>query len=445
MGITSYPNTPRLVNRFSLGADPEFTFYDALGAYTYAEALGLNTMQAFGCDMAGRQAEIRAYPSRFALEVVASIVDSLRWMAYRHPDTLSLNWVAMAYNGFDGCGGHVHFGRKRASRLKDVNTLDSVTKTLLDSGVLDLSDFKSRRNARGKYGQYGDFRVQSHGYEYRTFPTQLNSPWLTYFVLVVSKLAVHHGSMPDNDVVKLLYLYKDRDDDAAIAFNVVGKRGVPKAARPIDFKANWGISRAQGPKEANLFFPSSIKPENATCRELFQHLMDGTDVPQRTPRPTWSPFNLPNGFYLVGVQSHSLGHLPDIAMNLISKGRKVRIEVGIPLTVYHNGVLSEEKIRQAFSSRFGDVSLRRGSNDTILIQVPADLKESSAQCKYLNHVLGDTSLFPVSRAENFSSTDWSQWDSVPLGGTAKPLQGRLLARIDGKKPKLKKPLREEAF
>src|SRR6266446_1625709 len=170
MGITSYPKTPRLCNRFKLGADPEFTFQGKDGSYIYAENLGLTTLTGFGCDMSGRQAEIRAYPSRFALEVVASIADSLRWMGgVENGVTLGLNWQATAFNGKDGCGGHIHFGRRRP-QLRERQTLTP-----------------------GHYGKAGDIRVTNHGYEYRTPSTPLSSPWLTYFTLVVNKLMVYHG------------------------------------------------------------------------------------------------------------------------------------------------------------------------------------------------------------------------------------------------------------
>src|SRR5208283_5077910 len=53
----------RFVNNFYVGADPEFVFMRD-GKYTPAESMGFDTLKAFGCDMSGRQAEIRAYPSR---------------------------------------------------------------------------------------------------------------------------------------------------------------------------------------------------------------------------------------------------------------------------------------------------------------------------------------------------------------------------------------------
>lgn len=446
MDITNYPRTPRLVNRFKLGADPEFTFQSKDGSYIYAESLGLTTLTGFGCDMSGRQAEIRAYPSRFALEVVASIADSLRWMGtVQNGSLLAFNWQATAFNGKDGCGGHIHFGRRRPQvRELDTNILDATTKRLLHEGVFDRYSFIDRqRMAPGNYGKAGDIRVNNHGYEYRTPPTSLSSPWLTYFVLVINKLMVYHGQAtlknptnPEEGFIELLKLYEDRDDDAAIALSALRKFGMPKESKE-DFKAKWGVSMGlPAPSKDNYFFPSMIKAEDATCKELFAYFKRGWDIPCRWPKPTWEPCFLPKGFQSVTVQPHTLGHLPDVGMNLISRGVQVSVNLGDRFKINSGITLPIKEIREALeigiSGIIYDSSLVAPA---IVITVPKNFKDSLTQCKLLHEVLSNIDLFPVCKAQNFSSTDWSKWDNLkPVTlVTSRCMQGKVIAKVEGKR------------
>src|SRR6266436_7565272 len=444
MGITSYPKTPRLVNRFCLGGDPEFTFQGKDGSYIYAENLGLTTLTGFGCDMSGRQAEIRAYPSRFALEVVASIADSLRWMGgVENGATLALNWQATAYNGKDGCGGHIHFGRRRPQvRELDTNILDSTTKRLLHEGVFNGYSFRERQTlAPGHYGKAGDIRNTNHGYEYRTPSTPLSSPWLTYFTLVVNKLMVYHGQSltnpkPVEGFIELLKLYEDKDDDAAIALSALRKFGIPRESKE-DFKGKWGVSSGLPALEkCNRFFPSMIKGEDSTFRELFRHFMDGLDIPCRWPKPTWGPYFLPKGFQLVNVQPHTLGHLPDVGMNLISKGIQVSVSLGDRFKIDSGIPLPIKEIKEALSAGVSDIRYNPSfTAPAIVITVPRNFKDSLTQCKLLHNVLSNTELFPICKADNFSQTDWSKWDNLkPV--TLATLQcslGKVIAMVEGKK------------
>ena len=60
--ITAIPQNPRLVNRFTIGADPEFSLTQD-GKPFPAMKIGLQTGLAFGMDMNGRLAELRPTPS----------------------------------------------------------------------------------------------------------------------------------------------------------------------------------------------------------------------------------------------------------------------------------------------------------------------------------------------------------------------------------------------
>lgn len=452
MNITKYPDTPRLVNRFTLGADPEFTFYSPVNGYVYAENLGLNTTRAFGCDMAGRQAEVRAYPSRFALEVVASICDTLRWMHFETgKNTKQLYWLAKAYNGKDGCGGHVHFGRKQPDREKEIEALDSLTQYMCQAGVLDSEDVKARK-ACTHYGKLGDYRVQNHGYEYRSLPTQLDSPWLTYLVLVLSKLAVYDEGVTllqkskerslsaKERLVALLIKYVDLDDDAAIAIKGLQMLGWPMMTGS-NFIDRWGVAAGIN-KEQKLFYPSTIEGSRVTCEELFSLFTRGRGLTKELSKPNWEPFNLPNRFSPIAIQQHTLGHLPDVGMNLLARDTSVVIQVHPnQFGIHHSIALPKARIREALESKVGKVTfyMTEGLGErTIVVTVPSEFNKSLTQCKFLHDVLGDSTLFPVCKAKDSATVDWSRWDS-PSAFTNKPLLGKKVEEILGVAVSVTKP------
>lgn len=440
MSIKHYPNTARLVNRFKLGGDPEFVMADPWGRYVHAETLGMNTLQSFGCDMAGRQAELRAYPSRFALEVVASMLDSLRWMGHVYPASLNNNWNAVTYNGKDGCGGHVHFGRRRPNREKDIEVLDKVNSYLVRAGIFDVKGYCDRME-RTHYGRSGDFRVQGHGYEYRTFPTQLSSPWLTYLTLVVSKLAVFTGTppiagAPKATIVELLKRFEDLDDDAAIVLQAIQMLGMPCQTN-TDFKRNWGVSLYPSLVETDFsrfFFPSMNKPRQETNEDLFNLFINGAELPVRAPVPTWEPFALPQGVQKIRVQAHTLGHAPDIAMNLLSRFVSVGIYVGDRWTIASPIKLPRDAISRAIRQdiRF----LEDKTYSELSLYIPAGANKSLTECRRIKSILSNIELFPVVRANELATADWSRWDSL---GVEKPKAkkaklGRIVAHVTRQEP-----------
>lgn len=430
MDITSYPKTPRLVNRYMIGADPEFTFADAYGRYIHAEQAGMNTLRAFGCDMAGRQAEVRAFPSRFALEVVASVVDTLRWMQFAHgADLGGMNWIATAWNGVDGCGGHVHLGRRRGKIEKETAILDDVTQAFNKAAVFDQSNFTARM-AHTNYGRLGDIRQQAHGYEYRTFPTQLDSPWLMYLTLVISKLAVYDGTnfyshpkkLPSSEeIVHLLTKYKDLDDDAAIALKCYKLQGLPYQTGK-HFRAKWGVGDVGGMPASAVskhHFPSVIEAHESTKRELFDLFTHGTALPLSAMMyPNWAPYKLPEEVRAIGVSPHTLGHLPDVGTDLLCKFCSVGLSLGPTLHIETNVPLNKSGIREALKEIAHDVrfaSLKYPLDEPkriISISVPKGINTSKAHCKLLKSVLSNFSLFPVCKAKDLGTVDWSEWTTL---------------------------------
>lgn len=300
----------RYVNRFKLGADPEFIFTVGVGRKD-ASAFHLKQGLAFGADNNGRLTEIRPYPSRSALEVVASILETFRWMVFWKPLTLGYQWQAGAFLQDDGLGGHVHFGRKRPDRALEIKALDVIEEDMLTLGWYPMREVMARRGGDAhnqKYGGLSDFRLQTHGYEYRTFPSWLDSPALAFLTLTLSKLAVH-----DPDVIKgmkldkkqmfyrlrnLLSYYKDMDDDARLALRVLNNQKFTHKGG--DFRTRWGFGIPLiGPGPNVKYIPSAIKPSPFTSEEVFAHLRTGEPIINRMPAMTWEPAGPPEGYKMM--------------------------------------------------------------------------------------------------------------------------------------------------
>jgi hypothetical protein len=233
----------RLVNHFKVGADPEFHLVAQrtrarIAASEFVEAGGEGI---YGADGSGRQAEIRAYPSRSVLEVVTSLGEALYAFYANVRRVRDLIWWPVPFAFGDGCGGHIHFGRTRKPLQKiEVARLNNATRSLLDAMILD-SEGQHQRVESTRYGNYGDVRAQPFGYEYRTMPVWLQSPATAHCVLTAAKLAVlHNGAFPKTREHWALFfrLYAGKDDDARLAqYAVQHTQCAVMCCRP-----NWGLT-----------------------------------------------------------------------------------------------------------------------------------------------------------------------------------------------------------
>lgn len=316
----------RYVNHFKLGADPEFVFLkdvlrqgaDVLGrpvlvpgGVTRVDAHGLRLKQglAFGEDNNGRLCEIRPAPSRSALEVTASLLVTLRWLVALYPQARECKWVCGAFIERDGLGGHVHFGRKRPTRREEVTGLDSVNRLLMDIGTFPADQVRDRRHgdARGqRYGLEGDFRLQTHGYEYRTYPSWLDSPELAFVVMTASKLAVYNPELaqmlqrrePEQTLLNFFAYYKDVDDDARLAHVMCQGGMVPKHIGG-DFKGRWGLTVGDTLVPRVDVIPRCIKGSEKEVEELKRKFLGGQGggLTFSLGPPNWSPVILPKGYF----------------------------------------------------------------------------------------------------------------------------------------------------
>jgi hypothetical protein len=306
------PIAQRLVNRFKLGADPEFVFVDNEGRRVDATLAGLKTGQAYGADLNGRLVEVRPHATRSSLRMVASVLEELRWLVLLHPETRVWSWVCGAYLFRDGLGGHVHLGRKRPQRTAEVTALDNLTEMALALGIYP-KDQNDRRRAGDHFGQQygkpGDIRMQTHGYEYRVFPSWLDSPWVAFLQVTLAKLAVYDPDLFQwfskqstqvlrQRLINALAYFKGRDDDAWLAYEAFVRHGLP-AHDGTDFKPRWGLMYPlHRTRPAVTVVPPAIVPSAETVQELYDYLLKGTPLPVRTPTPNWVPTTLPPGYYM---------------------------------------------------------------------------------------------------------------------------------------------------
>jgi len=423
-----HPNNQRLVNRFMMGADPEFVITNRDNEYKYAEGLGLDTLRAFGADMSGRQAELRVYPSRSCVELVASVMDTLKWMnVFMGHETLE--WKAPSYFVRDGCGGHVHFGRRRPYRPREIKNLDIATGLLLNAQVLDSNGQRDR--VAGGYGRNGDFRLQPHGYEYRSLPTWMCSPEVAYITLVVAKLTLLHpqpfavkAASSIHQIMNLLALYKGQDDDAAIAYAWIRRNGLPHYQEG-NFKARWGVGPAV--KSADLteirqnpsryYIPEVIKPSEYAKNTIFNYLTKYQPIPLDDVREvTWDLFKLPKDVYNIGVQPHQ-GGLSEIVSGLVSKGIKVMAQVSPrngALTIMTPMQLDIVKITEAakelMPSWNGRVYLQ--NYQTFFLSFPPNIYQNHLPfkplCNGFRALISNSKLFPICKGTRFNEVEWPE-------------------------------------
>lgn len=314
------PESPRLLNHFKVGADPEFVFRTPDRTVMNAETLGLMSGLCFGADNNGRLVELRPAPSRFAVEVVASMLVELRWLAFYQPKSLNFQWKAGAFTGHEGLGGHVHFGRKVVSqRGFEVRALDKVTELMFQSEIFDANEQRARITGPGGYGGYSDIRKQVHGYEYRTVPSWLDSPWKAHLSITLAKLAVCDPSMilaqksfisPAENrkrIRNILAAYKGRDDDAMIAGLAFTVHGWP-TGRIDDFRPEWGIEQPviEGVLRSGFvppkIMPTTVSPTRSEIGEIFSYLTSGTNLTLHPPKAEWPFQSIPSGFkYLLSM------------------------------------------------------------------------------------------------------------------------------------------------
>jgi len=430
--LTAIPSNPRLMNHYTLGADPEFSLMSK-GAYYRATDCKLSAGRAFGADNNGRLVELRPTPSRFALDVVASLMAELQWAARICPSLLPFDWVSLPYDQQDGLGGHVHFARKRNESDRDVDSLglDNIFALSLRAKIFDEKLCNLRLN-RAHYGKYGDIRVQTHGYEYRTFPTWLNSPWLAFLSLVLAKIAVYSPTDVKNlarlgcetDVIarstlfNLLRYYQAFDDDVRIALNALKVHGFP-SQEGRDFKTEWGIKVDKIDSKQNLWYPPMIEPETVHRQAIFDYLLQRKPLNLFSVEPNWKGSTIPVGYCSLFDTSSTLRQvgIGEICSNLVCKAdNPVSLQVREPddtslIYVPMNFPIDERHLEKIASEYFSrscyEVTVRKKNISEIRIMSGKHLRSGENVDKMRAFLL--SGCFPCWETTNVLKDSWGTW------------------------------------
>lgn len=455
------PKEPRLVNRYLIGADPEFFMVDTAGRYSHAEAHGLNTLTAFGCDLAGRQAELRVAPSRFIVESIASIVETLRWMVTAYPSTGETIWSSLPFlaggpHGVDGAGGHVHLGRKNCVLEDQVGSLDGATKLCLHSGILSLELFNQRQKAT-VYGKWGDHRIQPFGFEYRTPPTWMSNPRTAYLVLVLHKLCSYHPTplkVPESkgkaqqQVLNLLRLYRGLDDDAALALRSIQTLGWP-VEESNDFKGRWGVEKL-GPNRVGMapgryFYPPVIGAAEPTTQQVFDFLNGSTkEMPKAAGVVTWDMHEVPKGVKLISMSPHTK-HLDNFCCGLMAFRWDCTFQASHTHNLTVQGPLDYFNLKEldkAFESLELKVTLTEHPKQ-MGIFIPIRFLQDEVRPemrKQIRNILGNGKLLPLFKPDEWKDFDQSRWQTPPVKPEIATL-GKKIADLQGEVQE-KKPAEE---
>lgn len=423
---------PRHINRFKLGADPEFIFNTVTGDRCDAHNLNLKQGLAFGEDNNGRLCEIRPHPDRSALKVVASILATLRWLYVLNPTSREFAWVTGVFVQRDGLGGHVHFGRKRPTRIEEVRALDIISDMVNRSGIYNPAEIRARQqgDARGqRYGMPGDIRLQGHGYEYRTFPSWLDNPQLAFLMITLSKLAVQdptlvetmsYGNRPVQAIKNLLAYYRDRDDDARLACLML-RQGQSPLPTHIggDFRTRWGIPIGQAKIETNVsVIPRSIPPSESCIEELFNCLSGKDALLFNMPSPTWGPIKPPDGYLMCinstfTMQQKGLG---EMVWDFCSSD-KLPISfdgLGHGNWAMYVGTKLARKLPAGWKEKLGPIKELVKISDTIngqsSIAIGTDFREGPRK-KLLRNALS-CGAFPLWKVSEVKETSFEEWSHI---------------------------------
>jgi hypothetical protein len=435
-------NTPRLLNRFSLGCDPEFVLIakskePQASNYQYVTAsqVGLRLDEAFGADGSGGPVELRAHPSRFAVEVTASLLNTLRFLYAANPLARGVDaWLAGGYVMKVPIGGHVHFGRKAGVREGEIRSLDALCHAL-ECAML-LPGFYERRERSG-YGCFNDYRQQAWGYEYRSFSSWLYHPVVTHLLLTLSKLAVLDPQLwqtfsqlkttfsPGFVLERLdraLSFYRSLDDDAAIA-----SRGL-KFWQPgdvhKDIKKAWGLQGGFCTGETALTpMPLTIPPDHLSLVEIAEQIVSNRTIPFRIPAITWKN-ELPDA--PSGVPVKRLSTSGDFNLGETELLRELFAVDAAKLHVYPNRDSAErhilgltpsflglftnqeyKRLKEVLASLGVSLKIRYSTANTLEIHIGRRVREH-AQLRGIKHLLV-SGMFPICLAKHATVEFCNSW------------------------------------
>jgi len=248
-----------------IGADPEFLLVGPDGRVVSASryfsrdgAAGSDALRVSG-QLRCPVAELRPDPAVDPDGLMRGIRGLLRRAeALTAAAGRPLRWLAggMPVPGF-ALGGHLHLSIPPSARL--LRVLDSCV-------ALPLAAAEDARavKRRPRYGALGDFRVKSHGFEYRTPPSWLVSPLAAQAAFAIALLAARHtaelamltglpGETPDamarrvHDAMRRVSGYAVYRRWIAPFFAALERGAVWR--EDADFRPKWGLAAREADRD----------------------------------------------------------------------------------------------------------------------------------------------------------------------------------------------------
>ena len=283
------------------------------------------------------------------------------------------------------------------------------------------------------YGLPGDFRIQQHGYEYRSLPSWLQSPEVAFIVLAASKLAILDPTITTTWLAGLVTeqtarerlrglakLYKGRDDDAYLLYHILTRNDDSPFTFRYDahFAPNWGITLTSElvPEEQSLILPACIQPHPNEIVEMREHLLFGIPLVFQRYAPTfvstlpeagnyqWLPTRIPPGRRSgYGDLIHNLVQHPCVELYWeYTNSENFRI-VGFLPTLWSSS--DKDWLRRYCPSI--QIEENRDSNSTTLV-IPKHLCQTGTVTG-LRAILLKTGLFPLWTVETVQKDSIHEW------------------------------------
>jgi len=283
-----YREIPRLVNRFTIGARV------MVGARREGELRASATVLGGFARLhqATRSVMVTAKGSRRVLEVVGNLAFGLQGADVLSTHSGAYSWESGGWlkEGFP-LSGRVGFARLRTeNRLREVVALDEVMELLISAGVFSREEQKLRNTwPMAPVGLLGDWKKQSWGWEYRGFPSFVESPAQAMLVLTLTKLAVvrpdlimlnrTNGDSPEyatHRIKMFLAYFRGLDDDAELCWEMIRRHGLPK--KPRGMNTAWGITFLPKVERKGIGVVAAEAPKGIQAK-IWAALVENTPIP----------------------------------------------------------------------------------------------------------------------------------------------------------------------
>jgi hypothetical protein len=247
--------------RVMIGCDPEFVIVKSRKLVPMEQILkdGHKTKK-IGLDMGWKVMELRPDPNEDIFILIAHIRHLLKRILKHHIGLRRCRFVAGHYASAEPLGGHIHIGVVDSNESIATENFKIFLDKIIGGELMGLINDTQRHRTRRTYG-YGQryihhpdsFRVKNRILEYRTPPSWLVSPSLTFMFLGLAKICallflnkkprILPTTIPEliKVVTRLPYLMNQPDVAKCIELLTNLKKNTEENWLEIDFKNTWNL------------------------------------------------------------------------------------------------------------------------------------------------------------------------------------------------------------